>query len=447
LRAGWRCSGGDEADRAGGQLVTSSCRTPEDLVEDHREQNSETARADREPRSLEIVAGIINYYHGESGTVVDRGYAPDEEWLPYVLRLEGDPHRELAYDDGSDIGIDPLLRTGERAVFVRMDIYTGIWVRERDQYYPELERAIGRVMAERDGGRTEPHVTDETKSKVGAGRVQRPATEASFFLSFGSENVLVARQIFTDLKNDAKVEVWFDLDQQGESPEHRRRAERWLREAVYASRGFILLWTKAAKESPWVRKEMEWAAEKASRDRNFHFVVLKLDGEPAPADLIDARYVVDCHDLDPINGINEEIFAAVTRRTGRTAWVEENRRRGVEIGKDHSAAGYEPFRSDSGVAIALRHWYEYGELHWRLDYEKDNRLHRVHGRGEEQAVDLDIRTEDYVGFFVCRRHAFGGRYLPGTPLWMRSQDLSIRPEDVVDAYKQKARATTRGDTG
>lgn len=392
------------------------------------------------------MAGIINYYHGESGTVVDRGYAPDEEPRTYVLRLEGDPHREMVYDYGSDIAIDPLLQTGERAVFVRMDPYTGIWVREKDRLYPELEHAVGRAMGERYGDHMEPRITDETRGKMGAGRVQRPATEASFFLSFSSENVLVARQIFEDLRDDAKVEVWFDLDQQGESPEHRRRVERWLREAVYSSRGFILLWTRAAKESSWVRKEIEWAAEKASRDRDFHFVVLKLDPEPAPAALIDPRYVVDCRDIDPINGVNEELFAAVTRRPGRVAWVEENRRRGVEIEPDPAAAGYEPHRSDSGVAIALRHWEEDGELRWRLDYEKGNKLHRAHGRGEEQAVDLGIRVEDYVGFFVCRRNALGVRYLPGTPAWMRSQDLGVRPEEVVAAYRRRVRATTSDDT-
>lgn len=99
------------------------------------------------------------------------------------------------------------------------------------------------------------------------------------------------------------------------------------------------------------------------------------------------------------------------------------------------------------MAIALRHWEEDGELRWRLDYEKGNRHHRVHGRGEEQAVDLGIRVEDYIGFFVYRRTAFGGRYMPGTPVWMRSQDLGIRPEEVVTAYRQRARATTSDGTG
>jgi TIR domain-containing protein len=406
-----------------------------------------TACVGRYWRRLKTVAGIVNYYHGESGTVVERGYALDEEERTFVLRLEGDPHRELAYDYGSDIGIDPLLQLGAKAVFLRIDTYAGIWVREQDLFYPDLERAIGRVVSARDGDRTEPRVTDETVRRMGAGRVQRPATEASFFLSFSSENVLVARQIFEDLRDDTKVEVWFDLDQQGESPKHSHQVERWLKEAVYTSRGFILLWSKAAKGSSWVRREIQWATEKATHDRDFHFVVLKIDGESVPVDLIDAQYVIDCHDLDPINGVNEELFAAVTRRPGRVAWAKENQRRGFEIEKDHTVSGYEPFASDSGVAITLRRWEENGDLHWELAYEKDRRLHKVRGRGEERAVDLGIKAQDYVGYFVCRRNLWGIRWMPGIPVWMRSQDLNISPEEVVAAYRQEARAITNDETG
>ena len=178
----------------------------------------------------------------------------------------------------------------------------------------------------------EQYIGDETQKKAGNPFPDRPATETSFFLSFSSKNVLVARQIFEDLKHDTKVEVWFDLDQAGEAPEHRRRMETWLKEAVYKSRGFILLWTKAAKESRWVRKEMSWASEKASRDPDFHFIVLKLDEEPVPTDLLYIRqYLIDCHGLWPVNGINEELFAAVTRRPGRTAWIERHRQRGIEL--------------------------------------------------------------------------------------------------------------------
>ena len=378
------------------------------------------------------MAGVINYYHGEFGTVVDRGYVLDQPDMPrtYALRLRNDPHHELAYDYGSDIAIDPLLEAGDKAVYVRLDTYSGIWVREQDQFYPGLQRAIGRAMGERSGDWTEPRIFGETRRKPD----ETPSTEASFFLSFSSRNVMLARQIFEDLKRDAKVEVWFDLDQEGESPEHKRWIESWLREALYNSRGFILLWTEAAGKSRWVRKEIEWASEKASNDPNFHFVVLKLDEKPIPTDL-DTRYLVDCRDLWPTHGVKEELFAAVTGRNGRIAWVEEHRRRGIELEDEENPFpdpkyGYEPFRSDSGVAISLRHWEEDGEFCWQLEYQQGQRFYNVSGRGRDEIVDLGIRTGDDVGFFIYNYR----------PLWMRSADLRLRPSDVFVDYMQKVAA-------
>ena len=98
------------------------------------------------------MAGITNYYHGGSGFVMDCGYDPSEKEPVYVLHLRDDPHHEFAYAYGGDIHIDPLLETGDRAVYIRTDSYGGIWVRERDQYNPELQRAIDRVVEEREGG-------------------------------------------------------------------------------------------------------------------------------------------------------------------------------------------------------------------------------------------------------------------------------------------------------
>ena len=382
------------------------------------------------------MAGVINYYHSEYGVVADRGYVLDWPDMPrtYALRLWDNPHHELAYDYGSDIAIDPFLNVGDRAVYVRVDPYAGIWVREQEQFYPGLRKAISRALSERSGDWMEPCISGETRRKAHEQFSDRPATEASFFLSFSSKNVLLARQVFEDLRHDAKLEVWFDLDQQGESPEHARRIERWLKEAVYSSRGFILLWTKAAGASRWVRKEIAWATEKAFTDPNFNFVVLKLDEEPAPTDLLDIRYLVDCYDLWPMHGVKEELFAAVAGRQGRIAWIEEHRRRGVEIEDEEWSPiadpkhGYEPFRSDSGVAITLRHWEEDGEFCWRLEYEKDRRLHKVIGRGRNQVVDLGIHTGDNVGFFIYNY----------TPIWMRSADLRITPPSVMTAYRQRA---------
>jgi hypothetical protein len=245
---------------------------------------------------------------------------------------------------------------------------------------------------------------------------------------------MLARQIFEDLKRDGKVEVWFDLEQEGESPEHTRQIESWLREALYNSRGFILLWTKAAAESQWVRKEIAWASEKASSDPDFHFVVLKLDEEPIFPDL-DTRYLVDCHDLWPTHGVKEELFAAVTERDGRMIWIEEHRRRGIELEDEESPLsdpkyGYEPFRSDSGEAISLRHWEEDGEFWWQLEYQQGQRFHKAFGRGRDEIIDLGICPGDDVGFFIYNYR----------PIWMRSANLHLKPSDVFVNYMQRVAA-------
>lgn len=394
------------------------------------------------------MGGIINYYHGESGVVVDDRYIFTEQKNVRVLRMQDNPHREFAYDyEGGDVHVDPSLKVGDRAVFIRTDLYGGIWVREQDQFYPRLQQALDRVRDEimsrpRSPGSitvrlqdvwTEQYISEETQSKAGSPVFERPATDASFFLSFSSENVMLARQIFEDLKYDAKVKVWLDLDQIRDAPEHRRRLERWLREAVHQHRGFILLWTEAASRSSWVRREISWALQKASHERSFRFIVLKLDEEPLAPEIRNTPYLIDCYDLWPVHGINEELFAAVIQRQGRNAWIKQHRQRGAVLLEEDESFGYTPFRSDSGVAISLQSWEENGEFCWQLNYEKHRRLHKVFGRGEAQAVDLGIRTGDYVASLVCHRAPLC-RFWPGATLWMRSDDLGIKPEDVLVTY-------------
>ena len=347
------------------------------------------------------------------------------------------------------------LKLGDKTFFVRTDLYGGVWVGERDQLYPELQQAIHRVVGAIEakpnprglitvrlqGVWTEQYIASNTQSRTGNPFYERPATAVSFFLSFSSNNAMLARQIFADLRYDAKVEVWFDLDQAGEAPEHRRRIEAWLKAAVYRHRGFILLWTKGAKESSWVQKEITWALERASRERDFHFIVLKLDEKHVYDEISDTPYLIDCCDLWPVHGVNEGLFAAVTRRPGRLAWIEQHRQRGAVLMGEKESFGYEPFHTDSGVAISLQHWMKNGELSWRLDYEKDRKLSRVYGRGDEHAVDLGIRPGDYVASFVCRRVPLC-RFWPGTNLWMRSDDLRIKPENVLVSYWERSSKDT-----
>src|SRR5688572_16705851 len=95
------------------------------------------------------MGGITNYFHGESGRVVSRQTVPSHGVNAQALRLAGDPHRELAYDYGGDIGIDPVLQQGDRAVFVRLDPYTGVWTSEGHHFYPEVQEAVDRVSDRR----------------------------------------------------------------------------------------------------------------------------------------------------------------------------------------------------------------------------------------------------------------------------------------------------------
>lgn len=401
------------------------------------------------------MGGIINYFHGESGVIVDYQQIVNEEQHVHAIRLQYDPHREFAYEYGGDVGIDPLLKPGDRAIFIRTDTYTGIWVREQDQFYPELQRAVERVTERRmrdvqpghivgrlAGIWAEQYIGDLTKSKTQPQFSERPATDISFFLSYSRRNALLARQIFEDLRYDAKIDVWFDLNQEGEAGQHPQRVEAWLREAVYKCRGFVLLWSKASKDSKWVNQEMLWASEKAARDPDFHFIILKIDSEPAPTDIIDKHYIVDCYDVWPVNGIAEELYAAITKRSGRTAWLEEHGQRGVLVEKDEGSLGYEPFQSDSGVARSLYHWEEDGEFCWRLEYETDQTVKIASGQNQDQAVDLEIKPGDQIGFFVCHRAPLV-RFWPGIPIWMRSRDLRIRPENVAVTYRQRSKGKGR----
>ncbi len=143
------------------------------------------------------MGGIINYYHGETGIVVDRRDLATEQQNARVLRMRDNPHREFAYDyEGGDVHVDPQLEVGDKAVSIRTDLYGGIWVREQDRFFPKLQQAIDRVSDEirarpklpgsitvrLQGVWTEQYIAEETQSKMGNPFFERPATEASFFL-------------------------------------------------------------------------------------------------------------------------------------------------------------------------------------------------------------------------------------------------------------------------
>src|SRR5215472_7974681 len=99
--------------------------------------------------SEEAMSGIINYYHGESGTVADCWWGLSGEFLAYHMELVGDPHRSWALDYGGDIGVDPEIREGDEVVYWRLEDIAGIWVSNRSESATKLQEAIDRVLQNR----------------------------------------------------------------------------------------------------------------------------------------------------------------------------------------------------------------------------------------------------------------------------------------------------------
>lgn len=95
------------------------------------------------------MGGIINYFHGESGTVSDCWWELADEAPAFAVAIEGDPHRAIARDYGSDIGIDPQIVPGDRVIYLRLEDTTGIWVRSADQSAADLSDAVARVLENR----------------------------------------------------------------------------------------------------------------------------------------------------------------------------------------------------------------------------------------------------------------------------------------------------------
>lgn len=410
------------------------------------------------------MAGIINHYHGEGGRAGERRWRAEEERLTYRLRIGGNPHRGAASDYGSDIGIDPEIREGDDVVYLRLDQTCGIWVRAEDEVGPPLGAAIERVVQRRAWNRryqdavaadgfppsawlaelaaatgvpisTEDEDADDPEQDGGA-----PATDASLFISYSSRNVLLARQIHDDLRNDARAQVWFDATQPGEAPEHQAALTEWLRAAVSRARGVVLLLTREALESPWVWWEMEWAAQQArARGAGFRFVVLKLADVPVPEQARGAA-VVECAGLWKSNGINEELFAALFGREGRRAWRDRQPRVAAAEAADTGYFTYGDFASDGGMAVDFawrfrrrRFWSRERIIVWRLEYRVGFQIREAGGEGDDAPVDLGIRPGDRVGSYVCRRR--GGTSLPdGVPLWMRTHDPAVTSDTVLDAY-------------
>ena len=81
----------------------------------------------------------------------------DDNNLSYVMALRGDPHRIAAYDYGSDIGIDPLIKPGDRVVYVRMTLPLNLGKRRSS-----VHTGIGRSLKSRPAKSEEELEVHET---------------------------------------------------------------------------------------------------------------------------------------------------------------------------------------------------------------------------------------------------------------------------------------------
>jgi hypothetical protein len=264
-------------------------------------------------------------------------------------------------------------------------------------------------------------------------------------LSHAAEDTLLARRIFEDLTNDANADVWFDLAQPAEGvPTNDTAIAEWLRKSIYAANGFVVLWTEHAAQSDWVKREFLWADELRRSRPAFDMILLKLRNVEVPAELSAKCSLIDCNDIWWSNGLNEELYAAVFRRQPRHAWLAS-----LPTSAPVSAGttiGYSDFVSDSGVVVKFDWAFDKSHpesLRWQLEYrQRDGTQRHVTGGGSQSAADLAMKPGNPIGFFKARwRH--GSHFLAGPDLWMRSKDLGITSDMVLDQYYETLRRGPR----
>lgn len=417
------------------------------------------------------MAGVSSCYHGETGRVIERTWLADDDQLFFVIRLDDDPHRKFSYAYGSDIRIDPAIVVGDHVTFVRLDAYCGLWVRAAEAHYPQLKMALDRsglydqILRDwsydlSDAGllrkgflwlfrsislkrlQTRTGISVRTVASDQAwfeGDDESSEKKATFFLSYSSRNVLMARQLYEDIIATTDVDVWFDLTKGGEAGDHDKHVEEWLNRAVGESRGLVVLLTKASVKSDWVAKEIGWAGERARTEPGFQLIVLKLADVSVPAATAACGHVIDAEGLWWDNGIVEELFAALYDRPGRQAWLRKHAELGIEgphRDPDTVVFHYEDYESEAGIAEELRSYFKDGHFYWELSYRRGKQLYSVSHMGMQCAVDLGIKKGDRIASFVSHRNS-RARFLSGLPVWMRSDELSLSAEQVIADYREK----------
>ena len=105
----------------------------------------------------------------------------------------------------------------------------------------------------------------------------KPNQKWNVFLSYRSVNrgwVLNLYDILTELKFKVFLDQY--VLKPGDS------LVRTLEDGLESSQGGILVWSNAARDSEWVRNEYDTLLSKATDDKQFHFIPIKIDRAPLP---------------------------------------------------------------------------------------------------------------------------------------------------------------------
>src|SRR5262245_58254111 len=117
------------------------------------------------------MAGIINYFHGETGTANEIYWRLTPSDIRLVISVDGDPHRVRAFDYGGDVSFDPAILPKDHVTYLRLDQTCGMWVRTLDIERGVLHRSLRRVRKNRlmfDSMPERRQRLSETKDKIAA---------------------------------------------------------------------------------------------------------------------------------------------------------------------------------------------------------------------------------------------------------------------------------------
>jgi hypothetical protein len=303
------------------------------------------------------MAGIQNHLHGERALVMSSVLFVDDDRVRLALELEGNPYSPHALGS-SDIGIDPDIADGDAVRYVRSNNYSGIWVKEGNHLGPELVEAFGRTqrrhlwLMEFNAGFWDLTVPSRVPRLVRKAlrwarvrllglqwglRVRPypsceespvpPSERRTYFVSYSSTfHAPLAQAINQAMHSKGGVNGWLDRAQR-EGPASEAKTWEWLGDAIARSHGFVLLLSRTALRSRWVRFEIRLAVARARRESRFKLVALKVDDVPIPKSILEHAQIIDCAGLNGEQGLYEELFTTLHGREGRRAWVCEQEKR------------------------------------------------------------------------------------------------------------------------